>query len=81
MWAPCTAFIPTPPTPTTTTTSPWATSARYTAEPHPVVTPHDTRATTGRGNSGSTFTRDASWTTPYSEKVPSLDITLSGLPS
>jgi len=36
----------------------------YTAEPQPVVTPHETRATTGRGYSWPTFTSDASWTTP-----------------
>ena len=43
--APCTALMPTPPTPTTTTVSPGMTSARYTAEPQPVATPQDTRAT------------------------------------
>ena len=79
--APCTAFMPTPPTPTTTTVSPGMTSARYTAEPQPVATPHDTRATTPSGRSVSTFTSDASWHTPCSAKVPSLDITLSGRPS
>ena len=54
MCAPCTALMPTPPTPTTTTVSPGMTSARYTAEPQPVVTPHETRATTSSGRSGST---------------------------
>ena len=41
--APCTAFMPMPPTPTTTTVSPGARPARSTAEPQPVATPHDTR--------------------------------------
>ena len=73
--------MPTPPTPTTTTVSPGSTSARYTAEPQPVVTPHETSATTFSGRSGSTLTSEASWTTPCSAKVPSLDMMLSGRPS
>ena len=72
--------MPTPPTPTTTTVSPGMTSARYTADPQPVVTPHDTRATTPNGTSGSTGTSDASWATLCSAKVPSLAMTLRSWP-
>ena len=53
--APCTALMPMPPMPTTTTVSPGATSARLVAEPQPVATPHDTRATASNGRSGSTL--------------------------
>ena len=56
------------------------TSARYTAEPQPVVTPHDTRATTLSGRSGSTFTSEASWTTLCSANVPTLAMTLRSWP-
>ena len=69
--APCTALMPTPPTPITATLSPGCTCARCTAEPQPVATPQLTSAAAARLRSGSTFTSDVSATSRCSEKVPS----------
>ena len=72
--------MPMPPMPTTTTVSPTCVPARSTAEPNPVATPHDTRATQSSGRSGSTLMTEASATTVCSLKVPSLAITFSSWP-
>ena len=63
--------MPTPPQPMTITLSPGCTFARCTADPQPVATPQLTRATTSRGRSGSTRTKEVSVTRSFSEKVPS----------
>ena len=68
--APCTALMPMPPTPITATLSPGLVPARSVAEPKPVATPQDTRATTSNGRSGSTLMSEASFTRMCSEKVP-----------
>ena len=68
--APCTAFMPTPPHPTTTTVSPGWTSAAYTAEPHPVVTPQPTRAALSSGMSLSILMQLAADATVCSPNVP-----------
>jgi hypothetical protein len=60
--------------PTTTTVSPAATAPRETAEPQPVATPHDTRATHSSGRSSSTLMTDRSLTHVYSLNVPTLAI-------
>ena len=64
--------MPMPPMPTTTTVSPGATSARLVAEPQPVATPHDTRATASNGRSGSTLMTCDSATHEWFANVPSL---------
>ena len=68
--APCTAFMPTPPQPTTTTVSPGCTSAAYTAEPQPVVTPHPTSAALSSGMSSSILMQLSCEATVYSPNVP-----------
>ena len=78
MAAPCTALMPMPPMPTTTTVSPGRTSARLVAEPQPVATPQDTRATASSGRSVSTLMTEASATQEYSANVPSLAISFTG---
>ena len=69
--APCTAPEPTPPMPTTTTVSPGRTLARSTAEPKPVEMPQLISAAAFMLSHGLSFTREFSWTTISSAKVPS----------
>lgn len=69
--APCNAFIPTPPAPITTTVSPGSVPADTVAEPHPVLTPHDTREAAWNGIASSILMTDRSESTAYSAKVPS----------
>ena len=78
--APCTALMPMPPMPTTTTVSPALTSARLVAEPQPVATPQLTSATHSSGRSASTLMTEVSATHAYSANVPSLAISVTGLP-
>jgi hypothetical protein len=63
--------MPMPPMPTTTTDSPGCTSAAYTAEPQPVVTPQPTSAAFSSGMCFSIFTALSTLTTVYGENVPS----------
>src|ERR1700722_4979677 len=51
------------------------------AEPHPVVTPHETSAATSNGRSSSIRTQDDSLTTVRSENVPSAQIEPMSAPS
>ena len=62
--------MPTPPHPTTTTVSPGCTSAAYTAEPQPVVTPQPTSAALSSGMSFSILMQLACDATVYSPNVP-----------
>ena len=78
--APCTALMPTPPTPSTATVSPGRTPARLTAEPNPVATPQETRATAGHGMSGSTLTTEDSASSCRSENAPSCENRATGSP-
>ena len=52
-----------PPMPITATLSPGRTSAAYTAEPQPVVTPQPTRHALSSGTSSRIFTQEAWFTT------------------
>src|SRR5579862_3641092 len=67
--APCTALMPTPPTPMMITTSPVRTLAALTADPNPVPTPHPSRHTVSRGTSSGTLTSDSSGTVLQAENV------------
>ena len=79
--APCTALIPMPPMPTTTTVSPGRTSARVVAEPQPVATPQETRATASSGRSSSTLISEFSATQAWLANVPSLANIVIDVPS
>ena len=81
MDAPCTALIPTPPTPATMTVSPGRTSAAFIAEPKPVPTPQPSRQTVSSGTSLGTRTKDASGTTLHGENVEISRNWLIGWPS
>ena len=63
--APWMAPLPMPPRPMITTVSPGDTSAVFTAEPHPVVTPQPSRHARAKGMSSSILTMEASGTEPY----------------
>jgi hypothetical protein len=76
--APCTALMPTPPTPSTATVSPGLTPARLTAEPNPVATPQETSATAGHGMSGSTLTTEDSASSCRSANAPSCENRATG---
>ena len=74
--APWIAPEPTPPQPTTTTVSPGRTLARSTAAPNPVESPQLMSAAARRLTPSSIFTTEPSFTTIYSENVPSWHIRL-----
>src|SRR5205814_6294416 len=78
MRAPCTAFIPTPPTPTTTTVSPGLVPALTVADPKPVVAPQDTSDAASSGIQSWTLINDLSEATAYSENVPTCIIAIKG---
>lgn len=54
--------------------SPGRTAAAFTADPHPVGTPHPTSAATSSGMSFSIRTAEFWWITPYWLNVPSRHI-------
>src|ERR1700757_209553 len=78
--APCTALMPTPPTPITATVSPALASPVRTTLPYPVVTPHPSSAALSSGTPSSTLTTEAIGTTVYSEKVPTSSNWLTSRP-
>ena len=68
--APRIALAPMPPTPTTTIVSAGPVPAVYTAEPHPVTTPHPRRQARSSGTPGSILMQLASLTTVCLLNVP-----------
>src|SRR5699024_549736 len=69
-FAPCTAFIPTPPAPTTTQWSPDCTFPACTAAPYPVGIAQPSSAATSNGISFGTTTQEVAGTTENSANVP-----------
>ena len=61
-------------------TPPGWTSAAYTAEPHPVTTPHPSRHAVWRSACGSILMQLASFTTVASENVPRAHISPRSVP-